>query len=326
MTVDPESAAGSFEYKGETYYFCSLHCLEKFRENPERFINKPVQPLMGQPVGIGRERIQHLSVTLSVPLPVLIRVSRSLPLPVLPRPSTLPHASGSAKGEALRLSKMRHGVGASDPAATQTKTEYTCPMHPQIIRDAPGSCPICGMTLEPRTVSLQQEENPELVNMTRRFWLSVALSLPVFLIGMNEFIPGYPLQRIAPMHVWILDPACAGHARSALGRLAFLRSRLAIHPKSQPEHVHTDWARRRRGLRLQRGGDMLPGGIPHSFRGHDGSVPVYFEAAAVITSLVLLGQVLELRAAAKQEQQSRLCWVWLRRPRSGFGKMARRKK
>ena len=89
---------------------------------------------------------------------------------------------GIARSAAWRLSPR-----AALPA---TKTEYTCPMHPEIVRDEPGSCPICGMALEPRTVNLEEEKNPELVDMTRRFWISVALTIPVLVIAMADVIPG----------------------------------------------------------------------------------------------------------------------------------------
>src|SRR5574338_999954 len=110
MTVDPAKAAGSFEYEGKTYYFCSTHCLHRFREE------KSATP------------------------PVKIEV-------------------------------------------TKPGQKYTCPMHPEIIRDGPGSCPICGMALEPLTISLEDEENPELVDMTRRLWISLVLPIPVLAIG-----------------------------------------------------------------------------------------------------------------------------------------------
>ena len=91
------------------------------------------------------------------------------------------------------------------PVAPLTKVEYTCPMHPEIVRDEPGSCPICGMALEPRTVTLEEAPNPELTDMTRRFWWSAALSLPVFLLAMSEMIPGQPVQHaLAPRLInWI---------------------------------------------------------------------------------------------------------------------------
>src|SRR5260370_37029322 len=82
------------------------------------------------------------------------------------------------------------------PAPTATKTEYTCPMHPEVVRAGPGSCPICGMALDRRTVSLEEEKNPELVDMTRRFWAGVILTTPLRLIAMSDLIPGRPLERI----------------------------------------------------------------------------------------------------------------------------------
>src|SRR5712691_6795334 len=140
MTVDPRKAADSFDYNGQTYYFCSTSCLEKFRAELERFLNARVT----------QKEIQR----------------------------TPPKAS---------------------------KVEYTCPMHPQIVRDAPGNCPICGMALEPRTVSLAEEKNPELEDMTRRFWISVMLTTPLFLIAMSDYLPGRPLERIVTMQTagWI---------------------------------------------------------------------------------------------------------------------------
>ena len=240
MTVDPDRAAGSFEYKGKTYYFCSTHCLHRFRENPESFLNKT--PMAPQPIGITRQ-----------------------PKPV--------------PGQ-----------------------KYTCPMHPEVIRDAPGSCPICGMALEPLTVSLEDEKNPELVDMTRRFWVAVALSIPVFVLGMSDLIPGQPLQQVIPMRtlawvqlvlatpvvLWAGWPFFVRAWQSIVNRslnmftliglgvaVAYLFSLIAV---------------------------IVPGIFPPSFRDHHGNVPVYFEAAAVITTLVLLGQVLELRARSQTGQ------------------------
>ena len=150
MTVHPDSAAGSYEHNDETYYFCSRHCLEKFRSDPDAFLAKP-QATIAQPVGIQRVRSQP------------------------DENSQISSAQGSS---------------------------YTCPMHPEIVRDAPGSCPICGMALEPRTASLEQEENPELREMSLRFLVSVTLSLPLLLIAMSEFIPGLDLESLMPMRVW----------------------------------------------------------------------------------------------------------------------------
>src|SRR5260221_2218244 len=126
MTVDPAHAAGSWEYGGKTWYFCSQHCLEKFRAAPARYAGERA----------GR-----------VPAPASVAA----------------------------------------PAAGIT---YTCTMHPEIVRDGPGVCPICGMALEPRTVTLEQQENPELADMQRRFWTSLVLTTPVLLMTMGEMIVG----------------------------------------------------------------------------------------------------------------------------------------
>ena len=239
MTVDPDRAAGSFEYNGKTYYFCSTHCLHRFRENPESFLNKTTAP---QPIGITRQ---------------------------------------------------------PKPVAGQ---KYTCPMHPEIMRDAPGSCPICGMALEPVNVSLEDETNPELVDMTRRFWVAVVLSIPVFVLGMSDLIPGQPLQRVIPMSTlaWV-QLVLATPVVLWAGWPFFVRAWQSIVNRSLNMFTLI-------GLGVAVGylfsviAVILPGIFPASFRDHHGNVPVYFEAAAVITTLVLLGQVLELRARSHTGQ------------------------
>jgi len=231
MTVDPNKAAGSYEYKGKTYYFCSTHCLHRFREDPEDFLHKSALPIV---------RIE------------------------------------SKPGQ-----------------------KYTCPMHPEIVRDAPGSCPICGMALEPVTVSLDDEENPELVDMNRRFWVSLLLTIPVFAIGMSDLIPGQPLQhRVAqtalnwvqlllatPVVLWGGWPFFERAWQSIVNRSLNMFTLIGL------------------GVGVGYGFSLIavivPQLFPPSFRGHGGAVPVYFEAAAVITTLVLLGQVLELRARSQ---------------------------
>jgi len=88
--------------------------------------------------------------------------------------------------------------GGDAPAAPATHAEWTCPMHPEIVRDAPGACPICGMALEPRTAGVEEAPNPELVDMTRRFWTSAALALPLLVVAMGDYIPGRPFERLVP--------------------------------------------------------------------------------------------------------------------------------
>ena len=173
--------------------------------------------------------------------------------------------------------------------------EWTCPMHPEIVRTEPGSCPICGMALEPRTISLEDEPNPELDDMTRRFQASVALTVPVFLLAMSEFLPGslgrlVPPSALAwvqlvlatPVVLWGGWPFFVRGWHSVTNRSLNMFTLIAL--GVGVAYIYSVIA------------TVFPGLFPHSFRMHNGHVGVYFEAAAVIVTLVLLGQVLELRA------------------------------
>src|ERR1044072_1572337 len=236
MKVDPENAAGSFDYQGTSYYFCRTHCLHRFSENPESLLNKAPQ----QVIGITRQ-----------------------PTPI-------------ARNE-----------------------KYTCSMHPEIVRDGPGSCPICGTPLDPFTVSLDQEENPELIDMMRRFWIAVLLTIPVFALGMSDLIPGQPLQQLVSMRMlqWV-QLILATPVVLWCGSPFFVRAWESIVNRSLNMFTLI-------GLGVAVGyvfsliAVVMPSVFPHSFRHMDGNVPVYFEAAAVIVTLVLLGQVLELRARSQ---------------------------
>ncbi len=185
------------------------------------------------------------------------------------------------------------------PAAPAVKTEYVCPMHPEVVRPEPGACPICGMALEPRTVTLEEEANPELVDMTRRFWVGVVLSVPIAFLAMSEMIPGQPLQRsfsprllnwlqlllATPVVLWGGWPFFQRGWVSIVNRSLNMFTLIAI-------GVGTAFV-------YSLAATLFPDAFPPSFRGHGGEVAVYFDAAAVITTLVLLGQVLELRARSK---------------------------
>jgi Cu+-exporting ATPase len=172
---------------------------------------------------------------------------------------------------------------------------YTCPMHPEVLRDAPGSCPRCGMALEPRIASLEEGEAPELTNMRRRFWAAAALTLPLVLIAMSEHIPGRPLAAVPSAALawlqlglasvtvlWAGWPLLARAARSLLDRSPNMFTLIGLGVAAA--YVYSLIA------------TLSPALFPSSFRGEAGEVPLYFEAAAVIITLVLLGQVLELRA------------------------------
>lgn len=184
-------------------------------------------------------------------------------------------------------------------AAPAAKTEYVCPMHPEIVRDEPGACPICGMALEARTVTFEEEVNPELVDMSRRFWIGLGLAVPVVVLAMSEMIPGQPLQQV-------LEPRLFAWSQLVLATPVVLWGGWPFFQRGWASIVH-------RSLNMftlialgtgtaylySAVATLFPDVFPPSFRGPQGEVAVYFEAAAVIIVLVLLGQVLELRARAK---------------------------
>ena len=177
-----------------------------------------------------------------------------------------------------------------------TGMSYTCPMHPHVRQNGPGSCPLCGMALEPLTVTAEAPENQELADMTRRFWIGLLFALPVFALEMGVHIPALGLHRVlapttstwiefvlsTPVVLWAGFPLFARGWASVVQRSLNMFSLIAL--GTGTAYVYSLFA------------TFVPGIFPAGFRGMDGAVPVYFEAAAVITVLVLLGQVLELRA------------------------------
>jgi Cu+-exporting ATPase len=272
MSVDPEHAAGSFEHNGETYYFCSKHCQQKFQNEPNRYVATAHHP---PPVSTSRDEGQTASIALG---------EYTCPMHPEVRQST----SGSCPKCGMALEPVT-------VTAPKEKVEYTCPMHPQIVRDAPGFCPICGMALEPRTV-VAEEENAELSDMRRRFWVSAALSLPLIVLAMSEFIPGDPartfigarsitwisLALASPVVLWGGWPFFVRFWYSLVNRSLNMFTLIGL--GVGVAYLYSVFA------------TVFPQIFPHSFRDHTGNVPVYYEAAAVITTLVLLGQVLELKA------------------------------
>jgi Cu+-exporting ATPase len=172
--------------------------------------------------------------------------------------------------------------------------KWTCPMHPEIVRDGPGDCPICGMALEPMTVSMDEGPNPELIDMSRRFWIGLVLAVPVFVLAMGGDVLGFErliphaisqwVQFVlaTPVVLWAGWPFYKRGWASILSRNLNMFTLIAI--GTGAAYVYSTVAL------------FFPGLFPADFRGVDGTVAIYFEAAAVITVLVLLGQVLELRA------------------------------
>ena len=267
MTVDPKTAAGSHEYKGTTYYFCNPRCLARFKANPESFLQQDASDQHVQPAPPGTQYI--------CPMDPEVRQDH---------PGACPKCGMALEPDLTTL-----------PA---TKTEYTCPMHPEIVRDTPGSCPICGMALEPRFVSLADAPNPELVDMTRRFWIGAALALPVFLLSMGDMLFGMGLGgRLdvnvtnwiglifsTPVVLWAGWPFFERGWASIVNRSPNMFTLIAMGVGAA--YVFSAF------------GTLAPGLFPEGFRAH-GVVETYFDTAVVITVLVLLGQVLELRARGR---------------------------
>jgi Cu+-exporting ATPase len=188
---------------------------------------------------------------------------------------------------------------ASPTAVPRTETEYVCPMHPEVVAPEPAACPECGMALEPRTVTRDEPPNPEFVSMTRRLIVGAILTLPVFLLAMSEMLPGQPVQHALPERVlaWV-QLALATPVVLWCGAPFFQRGWQSLLRRSPNMFtliaMGTGAAYAYSVLAV-----LAPGVFPASFRSAAGTVELYFEAAAVIVVLVLVGQVLELRARAR---------------------------
>ncbi len=297
MKVDPARAAGKQKHGDDTYYFCSRRCMVKFIADPEAVLKSPP----------GHRAHAHADET-APRQDAHGRVAPPLPAdhpPETPQTHTADHGAPTyvcpmhpevRESKPEPCPKCGMALEPASPAGPLTKTEYVCPMHPEIVRDEPGSCPICGMALEPRTATLEEAPNPELVDMTRRFWISAALSLPLFAVAMSDMITGQPLQHVVsprlltwiqfvlatPVVLWVGWPFFERGWRSIANRSLNMFTLIAIGVGAA--YVYSVAA------------TIFPGIFPKSFYGHSGTVAVYFEAAAIITTLVLLGQVLELRA------------------------------
>ena len=316
MTVAPERAAARVEHSGKTFYFCCAGCANKFRAEPEKYLSAKVPVATGHGarlVQLGGPKPSPGSSpalgSVAASAAVLAPVAEPKDLRVFESPRPQPTAQANDytcpmdpevhQDHPGACPKCGMALEASLPTIGATRVEYTCPMHPEIVRSEPGSCPICGMALEPKTVAAAEEANPELVDMTRRFWISVVLTIPVIVLGMSDVIPGQPLQHLLSMR--------------AVGWIEFILATPVVMWGGWP-FFQRGWASLvNRSLNmftliaLGTGTAFLysvvavlfPQIFPATFRGMNGEVPVYFEAAAAITTLVLLGQVLELRARSR---------------------------
>lgn len=313
MSVEPEKAAAKQEYAEQTWYFCSAHCHEKFQAAPEQYTTeqKEKDPVCGMEVSPDSEhhhdyagKTYHFCsagcqnkfaadaeayLNKDDSTAEEIDESATYTCPMHPEieqqgPGTCPKC-----GMALELK----GV----PVAA-TKTEYTCPMHPEIVQDEPGNCPKCGMALEPRTVAVE-EENEELNDMSRRFWFSSFLSIPVFVLAMiANVVPDLLPQGLSIQTVQWIEFVLATPVVLWGGWPFYVRAVQSVRTWNLNMFtliglgVSVAWVFSVVAL-------LFPNIFPPSMLHEGGTVPVYFEAAAVITALVLLGQVLELRARSR---------------------------
>jgi Cu+-exporting ATPase len=270
MKVDPTNAAGSVEHQGATVYFCSQGCAAKFRAAPEKYTQAKPDAVRSHPQAESEPQTEYIC-------PMHPEIKQ-------PGPG--------------RCAKCGMALEPATVSAPVNRTEYTCPMHPQIVRDAPGSCPICGMALEPREVTTG-DSNPELADMTRRLWISVALAVPMLALMVSSFLPSLPLQQMLSARIW-------AWIEFALATPVVLWCGLPFLVKGWQSIVHHS-LNMFTLIALGTGSAYLysvfavasPQIFPASFRGDGGHIEVYFEPAAVIVALVLLGQVMELRARSQ---------------------------
>ena len=264
MEVSPERAQHTFDHGGTTYLFCCAGCKTAFASAPEEFLEASAAPTHA-------ERGPK-NTTYVCPMCPEVRETEPVPCP--------------SCGMALE---------PDIPVETVTTVEYTCPMHPEVVQDAPGSCPTCGMALEPRAVTLEESPNPELTDMTRRFWVGAALGFPVFALAMGEMFFSDRLVELVPRNVsnlaqlvfatpvvlWSGWPFFQRCWTSFLSRSPNMFTLIGVGVGSA--YVYSVTA------------TVAPQLFPEGFR-TEGGVEPYFDTSVVIIVLVLLGQVLELRA------------------------------
>ncbi|RWC41446.1 MAG: heavy metal translocating P-type ATPase [Mesorhizobium sp.] len=274
MTVHPTAGKPTAGHGGHLYHFCSEGCRTKFVADPEKFLTA-TDPVCG--MSVDRATAKHF-----------VRHEG--------QGFYFCSAACQAKFEA---EPQKYLGDRPAPQPMPKGTQYTCPMHPEIIRDKPGSCPKCGMALEPMGVPTGDEgPNPELVDFTRRFWVSAALSVPLLIVAMAPML-GLTFQAFVDERtmVWL---------ELALATPVVLWAALPFFHRGWDSLVNRSpnmWTLISLGVGAAYlysvVATLFPDIFPHQFRGHGGAVPVYFEAAAVIVALVFLGQVLELRAREK---------------------------
>jgi len=280
MTVDPAKPGATVTQGGRTYYFCCEHCAARFRTAPEKYLQRATDPVCRMEVEPAKAaaEIEHGGSTY--------------------------YFCSKHCADKFNADPPKYASKAPPPAAAAPGAKYTCPMHPEIVSDRPGSCPKCGMALVPVGATAAEEENTELSDQTRRFWVSAVLSVPLLFFAMA------PMLGVAePLG---LGPAMRGYLELALatpvvlwgGWPFFKKFWLSLTNRSPNMYTLIGL-----GVGLAYVYSVLAVVAPHLFpsevREHGGSVGTYFEAAAVIVALVMLGEVLQLRAMGKTSQAVR---------------------
>ncbi|MGA7749051.1 MAG: heavy metal translocating P-type ATPase, partial [Gallionella sp.] len=265
MTVSPDTKLRHV-YEGKTYLFCNPKCLAKFSADPDKYLN-----------------------------PALPTAATTAPSPGGYTCPMDPEVHQATPGACPKCGMALEPVNALPKPDI---TEYVCPMHPEVVRSEPGDCPKCGMALQPRTVAAR-EENPELDDMTLRFWISVALAVPVFVLAMAaDMWMGFAPQMISFSHLQLIEFLLATPVVLWCGWPFFQRGWASLVNRHLNMFtlislgVGVAWT-------YSVIGTFLPDIFPAMLRRADGTLPIYFEAAAMITVLVLLGQVLELKARSR---------------------------
>lgn len=303
MLVTAESAAASYVHEGTQYYFCNPGCKEKFIAEPDKYLSGSTKTVPGSCCGTKDATAEHhFDPNPAVQLSAIDPVCGMTVDP------------GTAAGSNIHDGKTYHFCSTGclakfkadptkfldpQPSAEQSlDVEYTCPMHPEIVQIGPGSCPKCGMALEPKEVSLDDRPDPEFVDMKRRFWISAVLTLPVFLLAMGEMFPAFHSVISPKISIWIQFVLATPVV--LWGGLPFFERGVQSIKNLSPNMFTLigigTGASYLLSLAALFFSDLFPAAMRDS---HTGMVPGYFESAAVITTLVLLGQVLELRARSQ---------------------------
>jgi P-type Cu+ transporter len=311
MNVNPAAAKHIHEHGGEKFYFCCAGCVQKFEANPEQYMSKSAAL---KSAGASEEKSALVMPGMPVPPQTAARPAPLTQLQSAPKPA----ASSSVSSAYVcpmcpHVREIKPGACPSCGMALEPEfpqaakhIEYTCPMHPEITRSGPGSCPICGMALEPRTVTAVEEENPELRDMTRRFWVSAALAVPLLIIAMGSMLLPQVIEdltlvmRVIGGHLNLVSLELTLATPVVLwGGLPFFQRFWTSLVNRSPNMFTLIGLGTGVAYLYSLVAALIPQIFPESMRGMDGYPDVYFEAAAAITTLVLLGQVMELRARSR---------------------------